>query len=284
MGMNLRRMVSRRQVLKIGAAASTTLGAWAAGVVPELVSAKGSGSGDQGRQLTNGEVQAYLSHLHAPDADRFTAHLKSLGHQSLPDATTGATRTFKGQSYVLLELAFSNVDTTGATVYVVLQNSILNLVAAVQHGPSADGGKHAQEFLIGAAGTVINGRAATMYPDGSFRVVDHDGTVKTLTQADIIAAGQKHASQATAAGFGVMQAEATNWCYTCNLAGGLVSAIGCGIGVWLASLLCGPALPICVLLVIILAGTWCWAVFALGTLFTCCDAGYCNWCYDCASC
>jgi hypothetical protein len=155
----------------------------------------------------------------------------------------------------------------------------------VQHGPSTDGGKHAQELLIGDGGGVVNGRQATMYPDSSIRVVDPDGTARTLTLEEIIAAGKRgHTTAGAVSRLGVIEAEATNWCYTCNLAGGLVAAIGCGIGVWLASLLCGPALPVCVLLVIILAGTWCWAIFTLGTLFTCCDAGYCNWCYDCRSC
>ena len=285
MGMSLRRIVSRRHVLKIGAATGTALAGWASGLVPELVSAKSSGgAADPGRELSPGEVDAYLNTLHAPDADNFATHLASLGHHRLREATAGATRVLKGHVYVLIELGFSKVETTGASVYVIMDNSAVKNVSAVRYEPSPNGGKHAQELVIGTDGVVANGRAATLNPDGSMQLFEIDGTVKTATLADIAAADQTGRKAARLNPIGVITAEASSSCSNCELAGHFVQLFGCGIGVFLASLLCGPGFVICVLLVVLLAGTWCWAVTELGVLFTCCDLGYCNWCYDCDSC
>lgn len=289
MRFNVQRRATRRLILKFGAAAGATVAGWAAGLVPEIASAQSGSAGpaDSGRALSADEVRAHLSTLHSPQADRFAAHLASMGHMQLHAAASGATKTIEGQVFVLLELAFSKVETTGAIIYVLKKNSMIDSVSAVRFAPTGHGGTRVEELVTGTDGVVRIGRSATMDADRTFRLVELDGTVKTATLADIQAAGRKGvpSREARALPAGVITAEADGWnCTTCNLAGSFVAAFGCGIGAFFASLLCGPGAPVCALLVVIIAGAWCWSVFTLGTLFTCCRMGYCNWCRDCAVC
>jgi hypothetical protein len=289
MPFDMQRRVTRRLILKFGAAAGTAVTGWVAGLVPEIVAAQSANSGptDDGRELSADEVRAHLSTLHSPQADRFVARLGSMGHMQQRAATSGATRTIEGQVYVLLELAFSKVGTTGALIYVLKKNSVIDSVSAVRFAPTGRGGTRVEELVTGTDGVVRIGRSATMDADRTFHLFELDGTVKTATLAEIQTAARKGTPSggATALPVGVIRAEADGWnCTTCNLAGSFVAAFGCGIGAFLASLLCGPGAPVCALLVVIIAGGWCWSVFTLGTLFTCCRMGYCNWCRDCAVC
>jgi hypothetical protein len=285
----MQRRVTRRSLLRFGAAAGATVAGWAAGLVPEIAAAKSGGSGttDAGRQLSFGEVQAHLGTLHSPDADRFTEHLASIGHSRLAAKTTGATKTIKGQVYVLIELAFSQAAGMGAVVYVVKKNSTIDSVSAVRFAQAHDGGVRVEELLLGADGTVRTGRTATMDPQRNVRLLELDGTVKTANLNELQRNASKNAPVTGRSPLpgGVLNVQADGWnCTTCNLAGSLVAAFGCSIGVFFVSLLCGPGAPVCVLLMIIILGGWCWAVISLGTLFTCCDMGYCSWCRDCAYC
>ena len=164
MPFEMQRRVSRRWLLKLGAAAGATVTGWAAGLVPEIVSAQAGNASltDDGRELSADEVRAHLSTLHAPGAERFTARLASMGHTLLHAAASGATNTIEGQVFVLLTLSFSKVGTTGASIYVLKKNSMIESVSAVRFAPTGDGGTRVEELVTGTDGAVRSGRSATM--------------------------------------------------------------------------------------------------------------------------